>query len=50
MTNYDFLITLSLEEFAHIFVKLRFDAANESEWVLWLKLPYDKEIWKQILN
>lgn len=50
MTNFDFLRTLSAEEFAHIFVKLREDSAEESDWVEWMKLPCKKEEWEQILK
>lgn len=49
-TNYDFLRTLSPEEFAHIFVKLRFDAAEESDWLEWMDKPVNKDEWEQILK
>lgn len=49
-TNYEFLLTLKPEEFAHIFVKLREDSAEESDWVEWMKLPCKKEEWEQILK
>lgn len=50
MKNFDFLRTLSEEEFAHIFVKLRYDAAEESDWLEWMKMPCNKEEWEQILK
>ena len=50
MTNYDFLRTLSKKEFAHIFVKLRLDAAEESDWLEWMDMPCNKEEWEQILK
>ena len=49
-TNYDFLRTLSPEEFAHIFVKLRLDAAEESDWLEWMNKPVNKDEWEQILK
>lgn len=50
MTNYDFLRTLSAEEFARLFIKLRFDGADESDWLEWMNLPYKKDEWEEILN
>jgi len=50
MTNYEFLRTLSKKEFAHIFVKLRLDAAEESDWLEWMDMPCKKEEWEQILK
>lgn len=49
-TNYEFLRTLSKEEFAHIFVKLRWDSAEESDWLEWMDEPASKDEWEQILN
>jgi hypothetical protein len=49
-TNFDFLRTLSAEELAHIFVKLRYDAAEESDWLEWMGMPCNKEEWEQILK
>ena len=49
-TNYEFLRTLSKEEFAHIFVKLREDAAEESDWLEWMDKPISKDEWEQILK
>lgn len=49
-TNYEFLITLSKEEFAHLFVKLRLDAAEESDWLEWFDKPMSEDEWKQILK
>lgn len=49
-TNYDFLRTLTAEEFAHIFVKLRYDGAEESDWIEWMNMPCKKEEWEQILK
>ena len=50
MTNFDFLRTLTAEEFAHLFVKLRLDAAEEADWLEWMDLPYKKDEWEQILK
>ena len=50
MTNYDFLRTLSKEEFARIFVKLRDDAAEESDWLEWMDKPVSKDEWELILK
>lgn len=49
-TNFDFLRTLSAEEFAHIFVKLRYDSAEESDWLEWMGMPCNKEEWERILK
>ena len=48
-TNYEYLRTLSKEEFAHIFVKLRWDSAEESDWLEWMDEPASKDEWEQIL-
>ena len=50
MTNYDFLLTLKPEEFAHLFVKLRLDAAEENDWLEWMSMPCKKEEWVKILT
>jgi hypothetical protein len=50
MTNFDFLRTLKPEEFAHLFVKLRCDAAEEEDWVEWMSMPCKKDEWEKILN
>jgi len=50
MTNYDFLRTLSAEEFSHLFVKLRFDSAEESDWLEWMNMPCKKDEWEKILK
>lgn len=49
-TNYDVLLTLSAEQFAHVFHKLQLDGATESEWVEWMHEPANKEHWKEILS
>ena len=49
-TNYDKLLTLSKKEFAHIFVKLRFDSAEESDWLKWMDMPCKKEEWEDIIK
>jgi len=49
-TNYEHLRTLSKEEFAHLFVKLRLDAAEESDWLEWLDNLASKDEWEQILK
>ena len=49
-TNYEYLRTLSKEDFAHLFVKLRLDAAEESEWLEWMDKPASKDEWEQILK
>ena len=49
MTNFDFLRTLKPEEFAHLFVKLRDDGAEEEDWVEWMNMPYKKDEWEKIL-
>lgn len=49
-TNYDMLLTLSPKEFAHIFVKLRFDSAEELDWLEWMDMPCKKEEWEEILK
>lgn len=49
-TNYDFLLTLSPEEFAHIFVRLRDDSAEEQDWIEWMRMPCKKDEWEQILS
>ena len=49
-TNYEVLRTLGKEEFAHIFVKLRWDSAEESDWLEWMDEPASKDEWEQILN
>lgn len=49
-TNYDFLLTLSPEEFAHIFVRLRDDSADEQDWIEWMRMPCKKDEWEQILS
>lgn len=48
MTNYDFIKTLTPEELARLFVKLRFDAAEEEDWVEWMHMSYNKEEWDVI--
>lgn len=50
MANFDFLRTLKPEEFAHLFVKLRLDAAEESDWIEWMNMPCKKDEWEQILR
>ena len=50
VTNYDFLRTLKPEEFAHLFVRLRFDAAEEQDWLEWMNMPCKKDEWEQILK
>lgn len=50
ITNYEFLRTLSKEELAHVFVKLRDDAAEESDWLEWMDKPMSKDEWEQILK
>ena len=50
MSNLDFLRTLTAEEFARLFAKLRFDAAEESDWIEWMNMPYEQDQWKQILK
>ena len=49
-TNFEFLRTLSAEEFAHLFVRLRDDAAEETDWLEWMKQPVNQEEWKKILD
>ena len=49
ITNFDFLRTLKPEEFARLFVKLRYDAAEEEDWVEWMSMPYKKDEWEKIL-
>lgn len=49
-TNYDFLRTLTAKEFAHLFVELRYDSAEESDWIEWMNMPCKKEEWEQILK
>lgn len=50
MTNYDFLRTLSKEEFAHVFAKLKDDAAEESDWLEWMDKLVSKDEWELILK
>lgn len=49
-TNLDFFRTLPVEEIARIFVKLRYDSAEESDWISWLNMPCKKEEWKRVLT
>ena len=49
-TNFDFVRTLSKEELAHLFVLLRYDAAEEADWLEWLDMPVDKVEWEKILK
>lgn len=49
ITNYDFLLTLKPEEFAHLFVKLRLDTAEENDWMEWMNMPCKKEELEKIL-
>ena len=50
MTNFDFLRTLTVEEFARLFVKLRYDSADEADWLEWMNFPCKKDEWEQILK
>ena len=50
MTNYDFLRTLSKEEFAHIFAKLRKNVVEESDLLEWMDKPVSKDEWELILK
>ena len=50
MTNFEFLRGLSAEEFSRLFVKLRLDAAEESDWLEWMNMPYKKDEWEEILS
>lgn len=50
MTNFDFIRTLSAEEFSRLFVKLRFDSAEESDWLEWMNMPCQKDEWEEILK
>ena len=49
-TNYDMLLTLSPNEFARLFVELRLDSAEESDWLKWMDMPCKKEEWEEILK
>ena len=50
MSNIDYLRTLTAEEFAHLFIKLRFDAAEESDWLEWMSMRYEQDKWEEILK
>ena len=50
MSNLDYLRTLTAKEFAHLFVKLRFDAAEESDWLEWMDMRYERDKWEEILR
>ena len=50
VTNFEFLRTLTAEELAHLFVRLRDDAAEEADWLEWMKQPVNKDEWDEILR
>lgn len=50
MTNYEFLQRLTPEEFANLFVLLRYDGAEKSDWLEWMEEPAYRGDWEKILK
>lgn len=48
-TNLDYIRSLSAKQMAKLFVALRYDAAEENDWLEFFEMPYNAEQWKNII-